>query len=268
MTADTQIQELIDSGATFVVNHSGGKDSQAMSIILSQIIPADQILLVHAELPEADWQGIPQHINATKPQGWVLNVVSADKTFFDMVERRFESRPEVPSFPSPQHRQCTSDLKRGPVAKLVRYVAKNRKLKRSPKNQTFVHCIGIRAEESSSRAKQSTFKLDKRESKAGRTVYQWLPIHEMTETEVRRTVADEGQELHPAYAAGMTRLSCCFCIMASKGDLTTAAKLNPELYARYVELEQRTGYTMSMSGKPLTEVTGIDVQITNQKELF
>lgn len=262
MHTPTHVRELIDAGALFVINHSGGKDSQAMTLLLEGIIPEKQAIIIHAELPEADWQGIPQHIQATKPQGWPLRYVSADKTFFDMVERRFESRPEVPSFPSPQFRQCTSDLKRGPIAKFVRWVAKKRGI------TTIVNCMGIRAEESSSRAKAATWKLNKRESKAGRTVYDWLPIHELLEAEVRQVVADAGQELHPAYAAGMSRLSCCFCIMASKADLTTAAKLQPALYARYVELEQRTGYTMSMTGKPLTEVTGIDVQITNQKELF
>lgn len=261
MHTPTQVQELIEQGALFIINHSGGKDSQAMTLLLEGIIPAKQAIVIHAELPEADWQGIPQHIQATKPQGWPLRFVAAEKTFFDMVERRFESRPEVPSFPSPQHRQCTSDLKRGPIAKFVRWVSKKRGM------PIIVHCIGIRAEESSSRAKAVTWKQDKRESKAGRTVYQWLPIHDLTETEVRQVVADAGQELHPAYAAGMSRLSCCFCIMSSKADLVTAAKMQPALYARYVELEQRTGYTMSMSGKTLPEVTGIEVQITNQMEL-
>ena len=37
-------------------------------------------------------------------------VVQAGKTFFDMVEHR-------QMFPSPKNRQCTSDLKRGPIAK-------------------------------------------------------------------------------------------------------------------------------------------------------
>ncbi|MER9628358.1 hypothetical protein [Mesorhizobium sp. M0296] len=55
----------------------------------------------------------------------------------------------------------------------------------------------------------------------------------------------------------MTRLSCVFCIMASRGDLRTAAKLKPELYRRYVETEKRIGHTFSMNRQPLEEVTGI-----------
>ncbi|GAM06364.1 hypothetical protein MBENS4_3361 [Novosphingobium sp. MBES04] len=45
--------------------------------------------------------------------------------------------------------------------------------------------------------------------------------------------------------------------MASQADLTTAAKLNPPLYRRYVETEQRLGFTLSMSRKALPEITGI-----------
>ena len=64
---------------------------------------------------------------------------------------------------------------------------------------------------------------------------------------------------HPAYGMGMSRLSCVFCIMASRADLRTAAQLQPALYARYVDLEERIGHTLSPSGRPLPELTGIPV---------
>ena len=38
----------------------------------------------------------------------------------------------------------------------------------------------------------------------------------------------------PAYGMGMSRLSCVFCIMASRADLRTAARLQPALYRRHV----------------------------------
>ena len=60
--------------------------------------------------------------------------------------------------------------------------------------------------------------------------------------------------------AGMTRLSCCFCIMAGQSDLITAARLKPDLYRRYVETEKRLGFTLSMSRKTLPEITGVEVQ--------
>lgn len=271
MQIPAHIQELIDQGALFVINHSGGKDSQAMTALLADVIPAKQALIVHAELPEADWHGIPEHIQATRPQGWRMKFVSAihkdgtDKTFFSMVERRFETTEgKKPCFPSKKARTCTSDLKRGPIEKEVKAY-----LKRQPQFKgVAVFVGGERAEESSDREKLETFEPRTRMNQAGRDCYDWRPIHGLTTEEVFAVIEDAGQEPHEVYGLGMSRLSCCFCIFGSKRDLSTAAKLKPELYARYVELEQRTGYTLSMSGKPLTEMTGIAVQITEQKELF
>ena len=44
----TRCRELIRAGALVAVNHSGGKDSQAMTILLSRIVPRGQIVAVHA----------------------------------------------------------------------------------------------------------------------------------------------------------------------------------------------------------------------------
>ena len=245
-----EIQNLVDRGALFVVNHSGGKDSQAMLIELRKIIPAGQLLLIHADLPGVDWEGIREHIEGTAGE-LPLIVCRAVKTFFDMVEHRG-------AFPTPQLRQCTSDLKRGPIEREIRrYLAKHPEFR-----GLVVNCMGLRAAESSSRAKLETFKLNRKNSVAGREWYDWLPIHEMATAEVFATIARAGQQPHPAYAAGMTRLSCCFCIMASKQDLRTAALLKPELFAKYVATEKRLGQTMMMPRggvkQGLEEITGIN----------
>lgn len=63
-----------------------------------------------------------------------------------------------------------------------------------------------------------------------------------------------GQSPHPAYAAGNERLSCVFCIMGSENDIKNGAKHHPELAARYIEIEDRTGYTMHMSRRSLREI--------------
>lgn len=230
-----QVEKLIAQGALFVCNHSGGKDSQAMLIKLREIVPANQIVLVHADLPEVDWDGIEEHIKATAG-GLPLYTCRAVKTFFEMVEHR-------KMFPSPTYRQCTSDLKRNPIERTIRKILKDR-------GQTLIiNCMGMRAQESSARSKLTPFKLSAKNSKAGRTWYEWLPIHAMTETQVFATIAAAGQKPHWAYAAGMTRLSCCFCIMASKADLRTAAQLRPALAQRYAETERRLDKTMLMPEK-------------------
>lgn len=244
---DSRIIDLVRRGALFAVNHSAGKDSQAMLARVRAIVPDSQIVVVHAVLADVEWEGTVEHIRATIGNLPLLLAEPAS-TFFDMVERRG-------MFPSPSNRQCTSDLKRGPIEREIR-----RYLKANPRfGGLVVNCMGMRGEESSSRSKLATFKRNERNSVAGREWFDWLPIHELSSADVFETIADAGQEPHWAYAAGMSRLSCCFCIMASQADLATAARLKPDLYRRYVETERRLGFTLSMSRRPLPEITGIEI---------
>lgn len=241
-----EIKALTDRNALFVINHSAGKDSQAMTIHLKSLgIPEHQMLIIHADLGDVEWEGNVAHIKATAGNVPVITA-KAKSSFWDIVERRG-------MFPSPSNRQCTSDLKRGPIEREVRHF-----LKAHPEfGGLVVNCMGMRAQESASRAKKVTFQLSARNSKAGREWYDWLPIHDLSDSAVFALIKDAGQEPHWAYSQGMTRLSCCFCIMASKSDLCTAARLNPALYRRYAETEKRIGHTLSMSRRTLPEITGI-----------
>lgn len=45
-----------------------------------------------------------------------------------------------------------------------------------------------------------------------------------------------------AFAAGMSRLSCRFCVLSSRADLVCSARLNPDLADRYAEVERRIGH--------------------------
>lgn len=241
-----QIQDLIKRNALFVVSHSGGKDSQAMMIKIRELVPHDQIMVIHADLSDVEFEGTKEHAQLSAGDFPFIVCKNNNKTFFDMVRHR-------KAFPSPKYRQCTSDLKRGPIEREIR-----RYLLANPQhNGLVVSCMGMRAQESSSRAKATAFKFNKRNSKAGREWYDWLPIHDMLIEEVFNTIKAAGEKPHWAYAAGMSRLSCCFCIMGSKEDLTTAAKLNPELYKKYVNLEREVNHTMSMQRISLEQITGV-----------
>ncbi len=252
MTCLPEIQAEVAAGALFVINHSGGKDSQAMMIKLLEIVPSAQILVVHATLGAMEWPGALELAERQAADAGVSFIVAKSlKTFLEMVYSRFEKRPDVPSFPSPQHRQCTSDLKRGPITRETRRYAKRHGFTR------IVNCMGMRAAESPARAKQSIWRKNNGNSKAGRTWFDCLPIHALSTETVFDVIRDAGQEPHWAYAAGNERLSCVFCIMASKADLINGARRNPELYRQYVEAESVTGYTLSPSRIPLTEITGI-----------
>jgi 3'-phosphoadenosine 5'-phosphosulfate sulfotransferase (PAPS reductase)/FAD synthetase len=243
---ETTPQILVSKGALFVVNHSAGKDSQAMLAVLRHMVPDRQLLVIHADLGEVEWEGNIEHIQANSP-GLPMIVCKSRRGLLQMVAER-------KMWPSPKNRQCTSDLKRGPIEREIRrYLADHPEF-----GGLIVNCMGIRAEESSSRAKATAFRFNERNSKAGRQWYDWLPIFEMKLPEVWATIAQAGQKPHPVYAQGMTRLSCRFCIMASQHDLRTAASLSPALYATYVALEKEIGHTLSMDGRGLEDVTGIN----------
>lgn len=119
---------------------------------------------------------------------------------------------------------------------------------------SIVTCMGIRAQESPDRAKAIPFRRNDRGSIARRDWFDWLPIHDLTEVDVFATIERAGQLTHHAYALGNERLSCVFCILASRNDLRNGAKHHPELLAKYQEIEGRTGYTMHQSRKSLAEL--------------
>ena len=252
------IQSLVERGAVFYISHSGGKDSQAMYALVQRFVPQDQIVVMHADLGDVEWAGTQGHIrdNISHP----LNVVKAiwkngsEKTFLGMVADRFEKRPDAPSWPSPSLRQCTSDLKRGPLQKFMRNDMKARGATLA------INCMGLRAEESTARSKLDDWKLNKAMSKAGRTVYDWLPIHDWSTRMVFAQIKTAGQEPHWAYASGNERLSCMFCIMGSDNDLRNAARQNPELARKYIDLEQRTGYGMFHKRK-LSDIIATDINV-------
>ena len=219
---------MIRAGALVAVSTSGGKDSQAMTILLSRLVPHDRLVAVHAPLGEVEWRGTVDHIEATLPPGvpLIFAPVASGKTLLDRVEERG-------MWPSSKARWCTSDFKAGPIQRELR-----RYLKANPRfGGRLVNAMGMRA--------------------AGREVFDWLPVFDLSTEDVFRVIRTAGQSSHWAYAAGMSRLSCSFCILASRADLRRAAELRPSLYRTYAELERRIGHTLSPSRIPLPELTGV-----------
>ena len=243
-----ECREMIRAGALVAINHSGGKDSQAMTILLSRIVPRDQLVAVHAPLGEVEWPGTIEHIKATLPAGvpLVFAPVASGKTLLERVKERG-------LWPSSAARWCTSDFKAGPIQReLRRYLKAHSRF-----GGRLVNAMGMRAEESPARADKAPWRRNDRMSVAGREVFDWLPVFDLSTADVFRVIRDAGQSPHWAYAAGMTRLSCSFCILASRADLRRAAELRPDLYRAYAELERRIGHTLSPTRRPLPEVTGV-----------
>lgn len=239
MTPDLKTFDLI------VINSSAGKDSQAMLDYVAELVEdvevfegvdlRDRVIVVHADLGRVEWQGTPELAERQAAEyGFRFEKVSRVKgDLLDQIEQRG-------MFPSSTARYCTSDQKRDQVAKVITMIT----------NEVFegeqikiLNCMGLRAQESPARAKRAPVSIDKRASNGKREVTEWLPILDWTEDQVWERIRESGVEHHWAYDAGMPRLSCCFCILASKSALIRAAQLNPSLAADYADVEARIGHT-------------------------
>lgn len=244
-----QIRELIESGAQFFVGHSGGKDSQAMFAILSTLVPADQLTVVHADLGDVEHDGVKDFIrsNIDGKDLLVAQAIHADgtkKDFFTAVRARRASldakgQIDAPAFPSSMARFCTSDLKTGPIWKVIRAAGDF---------PIVVNCVGIRAEESPARAKKiasrGTLNVNTKNTNSKRQAFDWWPIADWTIDQVWAEIDAKGQARHPAYDAGNERLSCVFCIFGSRGDLARGKEARPELFKAFADLESDVRGTM------------------------
>jgi 3'-phosphoadenosine 5'-phosphosulfate sulfotransferase (PAPS reductase)/FAD synthetase len=228
------LQLIRDPKCVFISNHSGGKDSQIMWIRLQKIIPKHRLIVIHAHLPIIEWEGTEDFIRATVDSE--IHIVQANKTFFEMVEHRN-------MFPSPQNRQCTSDLKRGPIAKKIREICNTHGYNK------VVNCMGLRAQESDSRKKKDPFKINITQTNKKRTWYEWLPIHKMLQPDVFSGIEKHGQKPFWVYSAGMERKSCKICIFSTDSDVCTAARLSPEIVDIIDYWEEKTGHVMMMPSK-------------------
>src|SRR5208282_438559 len=145
-----QVRELIaqqGNQLALVVNNSGGKDSIRMLGFLRENFPNIKTYVVMADtgfehvkpVSALEWAW-----DQTARFGLELKVVrNPNKTYLEMVERRGK-------FPAAKYRQCTSDLKRGPIEKFIRHLPE----------KVIINCTGIRAQESASRAKQNPWKFN------------------------------------------------------------------------------------------------------------
>lgn len=226
-----------------VINTSAGKDSQAMMEYVVGLAKAagvlDRVIAVHCDLGRVEWKGTRElAIEHCSHYGIHLHIVQREKgDLLVQVEERG-------MWPDNKNRYCTSDQKRDQVAKLVTslvndFIGAHTDIDRPVR---VLNCMGLRAEESSARAKKVPFQVNKRLTNGKREVFDWLPIHTWTVGHVWDCIKKSGVKYHYAYDLGMPRLSCCFCIFASEGALMIAGKHNPELLTEYVRVEKSTGH--------------------------
>ncbi len=172
-------------------------------------------------------------------------------------------------WPTASQRYCTAMSKRDQIVKQHR------------NHNLVVAAMGMRAEESPKRARLSPVSVGNRitakallgltpeqaldaQQEGQRLALDWLPLHEWREDDVwrgqgasqdevnrrrdlyrsgRAEEALEGWDSHPAYVFGNQRLSCALCVLASRNDILTGIRHNPEIYREYVEIERESGFS-------------------------
>ncbi len=236
-----ELQATLGSNFAFVVNHSGGKDSMRMLGFLRDHFPLADTYAVMADtgfehqspISATEWARL-----RCKDFGLNLTVVrNLKRTYLEMVEQRR-------LFPSAQFRQCTSDLKRGPIDKFIR----------SLPHRVIVNCIGIRAEESTQRGKLSIWKLNESLTTRHRTVYNWLPIFHLSLEEILEWHRVRCVPLHPVYVPDyhwdgtvggyLRRFSWRVCIFSTDADIHAIYKHDRAAFEDISNPEQRIGFTM------------------------
>lgn len=238
------IERLIALGAPVAFSVSGGKDGETAVIecmkLLDRMGHKGERVIVNSHLGRIEHQDARARVDMLGD--WlgleILRVVPPN----DMIDRwikRWRNNVDryinllcvkvILPWSTPSMRFCTSEEKEAPIASALK--------KRFP-GQTIINVTGVRAEESTARARSEIVKINSRLTRATDNTggVTWLPIHTYTGADVRAVHDESGFPLSEVYTVhGLSRYSCSFCIMSSEDDLTKSAAI-PANHANYREL--------------------------------
>ncbi|WP_040712430.1 phosphoadenosine phosphosulfate reductase domain-containing protein, partial [Nocardia takedensis] len=241
----------------------GGKDSQAMLDVLVEVFHGlgvlDRVTTVHADMGRADWPGTSA-LARSHAAHYGLRHETVARNGGDLLDRVAERG----KWPSPRIRWCTSDFKRSTCRRVITtLVAESRASGITDRPVRVLNIMGHRSGESRERANRAPFVHERgrtclcRECSDARTagdppkatvsnsrriIDTWLPIHGWDLETVWARIAAAGTRPHIAYSMGFARASCIFCIYSPRSALVRAARLHPELAAKYAAVEARIGH--------------------------
>lgn len=242
-----------------ILSTSGGKDSQTMIPVTLEGM-ADQgwsgrLVVVHCDLGRAEWMGVPElAVKQAAYYGLECEVISRPQG--DILTQAAKRG----MWAGPATRICTADHKTAQVAKVMTrevraWRADEKAAGRKPGRVRVANILGLRADESSKRREKlaagSTTPNDRLSNPTMREVVDVHPIAQWTEAEVWADIKSRDVPHHFAYDLGMPRLSCCFCIFASRSVLMLAGLHNRDLLQAYVDIE--TEIQFQFRGAPAPE---------------
>lgn len=205
-------------GRRVIASVSGGKDSAAMSLWLTeQGIEHDRVFA------DTGWEHPDTIAYLRGPLTKALGPIHEIRGPRQMEELILHKG----MFPSRVRRFCTQELKVFPLAKFV-------KSRSSELDTEVVNAVGIRAEESEARSKvpewewQETFECEV-----------WRPLLRWTLDDVVAIHKRHGLSPNPLYLRGASRVGCWPCIYARKEEIRFVAQSDPERISLIRDLEAR-----------------------------
>jgi len=202
-------------GRRVVASISGGKDSAAMSLWLTeQGVEHDRVFMDTGWEHRATYEYLRGEL--TRVIGPITEI-RADETLPEMAIRKG-------IFPSRLRRWCTERLKVNPIKAHLAEMAEQ--------GIDFVSAVGIRAAESESRSK-----LTEWEWSDAFDCEIWRPILRWTEHDVIDIHKRHGLRPNPLYLLGASRVGCWPCIYAGKDEIRLMATIDPGRVDEIRELE-------------------------------
>ncbi|MCP3062936.1 phosphoadenosine phosphosulfate reductase family protein [Myxococcus sp. K38C18041901] len=216
-----------------VASVSGGKDSAALSLHLSELgIEHDRVFL------DTGWEHPATYDYLRGELARVIGAItwlSAPRQMVDLILHKG-------MFPSKQRRYCTQELKVRPMQVHLNALVAS--------GQDVVNAVGIRHAESAARAQ-----LEEWEWSEGFECEVWRPLVAWSEEDVIAIHRRHGLGPNPLYLLGAERVGCWPCIYARKSEVRLLADVDPARVEalRKLEADVTTAQRVraERSGKPI-----------------
>lgn len=277
----------LDSYASFLVAFSGGKDSVALVLhLLDQGVPREKIEL-HHHLVDGnegstlmDWPVTESYCRAFARALGLKITFSWRVGGFEreMLRDNAATAPVMvpveggylavggkgPLGTRRKFPQTSADLSVRWCSASLKIGCLDAYLRNHPKfiGQRTLVLTGERAEESSARARYSTFEPHRADSRGSKKVPRhidvWRAVHGWSEARVWEIMRQWRVEPHPCYRLGYARCSCIRCVFGSKNQWATARVIDPDQFDKIAHHEREFKVTIHRS-KSVTQLADAGV---------